>query len=118
MKLLTEITDIAEMNRIRFLLESNGIPVFVGNEDSARSMGFIGPAAKHGIFIIYDEQFQDAKCLLKDETHEVKQKVDMDEFRRNMELIQPNAFNQLFKAALILGGVLAGLFVVFVWIVE
>jgi hypothetical protein len=118
MKLLAETTDIDEVNRIRFLLESNGIPIFIGNEDSARSLGFIGAAAKHGIFIIYDEQFNDAKCLLKDETHEVKQKVDMDEFRRNMELIKPNAFDQLFKAALILGGVLAGLFLIFVVIMK
>src|SRR5688572_18209376 len=106
MKLLTEITDIDELNRIRFLLESNGIPIFVGNEDTARNVGYVPSVGKQSVFVIYDEQFHDAQYLLKDENHEVKKKIDMDEFRKNMELIKPNALDQLFKAALILGGVL------------
>jgi hypothetical protein len=116
MKLLTETTDIDEVNRIRFLLEANGIPIFIGNEDTARNVGYVPSVGKQSVFVIYDEQFYDAQCLLKDESHEVQKKIDIDEFLKNMELIKPNALAQLTKGALAVVGIVAVLFGVFVLI--
>jgi hypothetical protein len=116
MRLLTETTDINAVDHIRFLLESNGIPIFVGNEDTARNAGYVPSVGKQSVFVIYDEQFYDAQCLLKDENHEVQKKIDMDEFRKNMELIKPNALDQLVKGALAVVGIVAVLFGVFILI--
>jgi hypothetical protein len=118
MKLLTDTADPAEVNRIKTLLETNGIPVFIGNEDTARNIGFMLPAGKLSVFIIYDEQFYDAQCLLKDENHEVRKIIDMDEFRRNMELIKPGALDQLVKGTLAVGGIFALLFGAFILIMN
>jgi hypothetical protein len=118
MKLLTETMDLDELNGVRMLLESNGIPVFVGNEDTARNMGFMLPARRYGIFVLYDEQFHDAQCLLSDETHIVHNKIDIDEFRKNMELVKPNALAELVQWVLITAAVFAVFFVVLVWIIE
>src|SRR5262245_4610077 len=107
MKLLTETMDLNELDGIRMLLESNGIPVFVGNEDSGRNMGYMLPARKYGVFIIYDRQFQDAQCLLRDENHVVQNKIDMDEFRKNMESMKPNTLNQMVKGVLVVAGMVA-----------
>ncbi len=118
MRLLTDTADPAEVNRIQALLETNGIPVFIGNEDTARNIGFMLPAGKLSVFVIYDEQLYDAQCLLKDENHEVRKKIDMDEFRKNMELIKPNALNQLVKGTLALSGIFALLFGVLILIMN
>lgn len=88
MKLLTEVMDLNELTRIRILFESNGIPVFIGNEDAARNMGFILVARKYDVYVLYDEQFHDAQRLLEDESHVVENQVNMDEHRRNMELLK------------------------------
>lgn len=116
MKLLTEVMDLNELNRIKILFESNGIPVFIGNEDSARNMGLILPARKYSVFVLYDEQFHDAKCLLGDDSYIVENQIDMDEYRRSMEMLEPNARSQIFKSVMIVGAVVALLFMAFVWV--
>lgn len=118
MKLLTEVMDLNELTRIRILFESNGIPVFIGNEDAARNMGFILVARKYDVYVLYDEQFHDAQRLLEDESHVVENQVNMDEHWRNMELLKPSADNQLFKGVVIAGAVVMVLFVAFVWLMS
>lgn len=116
MKLLTEVMDLNELTRIRILFESNGIPVFIGNEDAARNMGLILVARKYGVYVLYDEQFHDAQRLLEDESYVVENQIDMDEHRRNMELLKPDADSQLFKGVMVIGAVVMVLFLAFVWL--
>ena len=82
MKLLFEETDRQEVDRIRILLESRGIPVFIGNEETARNFGFIALSQKYGVWVFEDSQFGCAKKILADETHEVEKPIDVNEYYR------------------------------------
>jgi hypothetical protein len=113
MRLLTETTDINELNRLKILFESNGIPLFIGGEDTVRNAGIFMPAVKYGVFILYEEQFYDAQCLLKDENHIVEHPVDMDEFRRHMEMSRQPFIGK--RGIWITVVILAVLFAAFVW---
>ncbi len=106
MKLLTEVMEHEELTRIRILFDSKGIPVFIGNEDSARNFGFIYPARKYSIFVIYEEQYQEALSLLDNDTYEVQNPVDPDEHQKLIETNSKNSFNKLFKVITIIGAVL------------
>ena len=82
MRLLFEESNRNEVDRIRLLLESNGIPVYIGNEDSARNFNFVALAQKYGVWVVEDHQYDCAKALLDDETYEVKEPVDVEEYHR------------------------------------
>jgi hypothetical protein len=81
-------------------------------------MGLMLPSGKYGVFVLYEEQFHDAKRLLEDGNHIVEHKIDMDAHRRHMELLKPKAENQIFKAVLIIGAIAVIFFMAFVWIVK
>lgn len=115
MKLLTEVLDIDELNRVKILFESKGIPLFIGNEDSARNMGLIIPARKYAVFVLHETQFQDAQRLLHDENHVVENPVDMDEHRESMELIRPQAGEEMVKGVLKVGAIVVAVFAAVVW---
>jgi hypothetical protein len=97
LKLLTEIIDVNELYRIKILFESKGVAIFVSNEDSARNMGFTYPARKYGVFVIYEEQFEDAYNLLNDELYEVNNPIDIVKHREQLESEQQIKSNQLFE---------------------
>lgn len=118
MRLLTELIDINELNRIKILFESKGIPVFVGNEDSARNMGLLIPARQYEVFVIFEEQFYDAQCLLKDEHYIVGNQVDMNEYRRHLESIKPNVNNKMPGVTIIIGMIVALIFIILVWVMN
>jgi hypothetical protein len=103
MKLLTETTDISELSHVRLLLESNGIPIFVGNEDAARNLGYMLPIRKYGVFVVYDEQLDDAIKLMADDSHVVEYQIDMEEYRQYAERSAPNTLNKILKATLVVG---------------
>ena len=85
MQLLTEVIDVNELYRLKMLFESNGIAIFISNEDAARNFGFIYPARKYGIFAVYEDQYQDAVALLNDENHVVENPMDLSEHREFIE---------------------------------
>ena len=118
MKLLTETTDISELSHVRILLESNGIPVFVGNEDTARNLGYILPLRKYGVFVIYDEQLEDAIKLMGDDSHVVEYQIDMEDFRQHTERSAPNALKKILKATLIVGFFTLVLLYGLVWVMN
>ena len=85
MKLLTEVLEFNELTRIRILFGEKGIPIFVGNENSAKNFGFVYPARKYAIFVVYDQQYPDAVSLLENENHEVLVEVNVEEHEKILE---------------------------------
>ena len=63
---------------MKHLLDENGIPAFVSNEDTNRMIP-IG-IAKASLWVYIDEQYDEAMLLLKDPDYEVINKVDMETF--------------------------------------
>lgn len=95
MKLLLEESNRNEVDRIRLLLESAGIPIFVGNEDTARNLNFIPLAQKYGIWVLEDSQYECAVSLLSNPDYCVKNPLDVDEYYKlaeNNEQIDIHSF--------------------------
>ncbi len=78
MKLIIKNTDTEELYILKNLLESNGIPVFISGEDTARVLPFL--MSKPGLWIFLDEQYDEALKLINDPAYEVSNKIDIDEF--------------------------------------
>ncbi len=106
MKLLLRGNDRSEVDRVKLLLESRGIPVFVSNEDSARNMGTFLAVKQYGLFIVLDYQFHDATALLDDDTHEVAEPVDVAEYYRTVEHARPAALQKILNRLLLFSGIL------------
>ena len=75
MRFLGRISDSGERQRIRSLLESNGIPVF----EQLWRWAPLGTA----MFVCINEQYDDAIALLANENHEVRDPVDIEQFERH-----------------------------------
>ncbi|MDH5785110.1 MAG: DUF2007 domain-containing protein [Chromatiales bacterium] len=118
MKLLTEVIDVNELYSLRILLESNGIAFHVANEDSARNFGFVTPARKYAIFILYEEQYDDAMKLLENEDHIVTSSIDLDEHRRFMLEENDRTMSQIYKTVMYSFLVVVIIFGCFVWYME
>jgi hypothetical protein len=97
MQLLTETMDINELMRLRILFESNGIAIYVSNEDSARNFGFIYPARKYGIFVVYENQLEDARALLENEDYEVQNPINLEAHRAYLEQQAPESTKKIFN---------------------
>ena len=78
MKLLTSSSDSQYLASMKHLLDENGIPAFVSNEDTNRMIP-IG-IAKASLWVYIDDQYDEAKQLLNDPDYEVINKVNMDTF--------------------------------------
>jgi hypothetical protein len=104
MRLLAYVDSAAERDRLTWLLESRGIPTF--HQSGARSvLGRI--AARGALFVCINAQYDDAVALLANENHEVREPVDVDEFKKAAGTTSP----ALVKGVLLLLAV-----VVAVWI--
>jgi len=103
MKLLTEVTDLSELNRLRLLFEMSGVLIYVGNEDSARNFGFLHPVGKYAIHVVYDEQYQDALMLLQDENHIVENPIDVEAYKAHIEKNTSASVSQLMRKILLSG---------------
>ena len=77
MKLLTETADTEEYFRIKLLFEQKGIAAHFANEDSARNFGFLHPAGRYAIYVVFEEQYEDAKKLLVNDDHHVETTMDL-----------------------------------------
>ena len=100
MKLLTEVSDITEFYRLKLLLESNGILIHVGNEDTARNFGFFHPVGKYAIHVVYEEQLDDAIKLMEDENHIVVSPLDIEEIKNEIQENQSAANTRLLNIVL------------------
>jgi hypothetical protein len=119
MRLLFEESDRNEVDRIRVLFESNGIPVHIGNEDTTRTFGALAAAQKYGIWILEHDQYDCAIELLKDESYEVKKPVDVQAYYQAIKEAYPNVYEFMYKKLLIPGLIFGLLFIgTFIFAVE
>ena len=103
MKRLADIGDKAELEGVRLLLESKGIPVFVGNEAGARNMGFLTPGRQQTLWVVFDEQLDDALALMADPEHVVDEPVDIEAYQSQSDHMEAHTRNQVFRMVM-LGG--------------
>lgn len=82
MKLLLEENNRIEVDRIRMLMESNGIPIFIGNEITARNFSFIPAVQKYCVWVCEDEQYESAAGLLQDGDYHVENSIDVESYYR------------------------------------
>ncbi len=97
MRQLIESENKAEIDGVRILLESKGIPVFIGNEDSARNMGWLLSAREYVLWILVDEQYEDAVALLEDPEHEVRMAVNMEEYSKSFGQMHEQNMQKIFN---------------------
>lgn len=95
MKLLRETRDKNELDGIRALLESRGIPVHVGEEHQHHLGGHAMPFLRYRLHVVLDSQYDDALKLLEDENHEVAEPVDIKAFRDFEEQARPEVMNRI-----------------------
>lgn len=95
MKLLTEVAETEEFYRLRSLLESNGIVLHVCNEDTARNFGVFHPVGRYAIYILFEDQFEDAKALTIDPNHNVRNLMDVEQFMKLKERDQQKVSMQM-----------------------
>lgn len=95
MKLLRETKDKNELDRIRTLLESRGVPVHVGEENQHHLGGHVMPFLRYRLHVVLDFQYDDALKLLEDENHEVAEPVDLEAFREYQQQAQPDVMNRM-----------------------
>ena len=106
MRSLPHIESSAERERVAELLESHGIPVFLGR--SGRNV------RTAPMFVCIDAQYDDAIALLANPDHEVAEPIDVEAFKRAEAAALPSV---LRGAALVLLGVVlvAALVVALLW---
>jgi hypothetical protein len=78
MKRVIKNADMSDLYVLKTLLESNGIPVFISGEDSGRLLPFL--LSRPGLWIYFDEQYDEALALIKDPDYDVVNKVDIEAF--------------------------------------
>jgi hypothetical protein len=109
MKLLLQSIDKSEIDQVRILLDSKGIPTFIGNENTARNIGFITPARSYQLWLFVDEQERDAELLIENEEHQVSSPVDVEEYYQHIEALRKDNLEYLFNKsmlALVIAGIL------------
>lgn len=95
MKLIRETKDKNELDRLRTLLESRGVPVHVDGENQQHLGGHAMPFLRYRLHIILDFQYEDAMKLLEDEHYQVADPVDMNAFQELQEQARPDAMNRM-----------------------
>lgn len=106
MKLLLEESNRVELDRIRMLLEANGIPVFIGNEAVARNFWFLTLTQKYKLWVMEDSQLGCASSLLQDETYEVKNPIDVNEYYQSLADIKPDINSFIWNKLILPGAIL------------
>ncbi len=97
MKLLFETTNRTEVDETRFLLESRGIPIFIGNENAGNMLGPVFTARQFGLWVILEEHHEDAQALLNNPEHIVNKPVDVESFYTELEKHKPQTLNKMLR---------------------
>jgi hypothetical protein len=92
MKLLKFTQSLSEAQAITEALRMEGIYTFTSNDEAKRidPIGFATGVLKVGIWVVIDDQYEDAVALLKDPTHKPAHPLTseemhlLDEKRKNM----------------------------------
>ena len=82
MKLLTKKFDLDSAQATKHYLESRGIPVHIGSENSGPSLGYITAADSYTLWVELDAQYQCALTTLDDEDYEVRNPINVDGYRK------------------------------------
>lgn len=117
MKLVTKSSEKTHLEYLKQRLQENGIPAFIGGENTARVIPF-WYMTQAGLWVYDDSQLMDAHELILNEHHVVNNKIDVEKFYAE----QPDAANQslhmnhaLSHLALMVLGAIIVLFV-FSWL--
>lgn len=98
MRLLDCANSTLQRPEIVALLESRGIPVFVGAGSKLRY------PTRGAIYVCLDAQYDDAVALLGDENHDVAEPVDVEAFWKKAPGTLPTILNWALAAlALVIG---------------
>jgi len=93
LKLLTKVYDRDLLNHSARLLENAGIPVF------CKTYGGL-VTIYYSLFVLIDDQLEDAIKLLKDPNHVVSNPVDIDEFYRTAWMPEEQFFKKMLDMLL------------------
>ena len=110
MKLIHKYNDATDASDLAQLLENNGVPARVNSLD-IRNYGTYIPDAIE-VWIYNDSQFTDAELLFRDKNHIVKNKMDIDEFYKQLESSQNSEILAKYKIIFIKYGLIF-IFVIF-----
>ena len=102
MKLIYQSSQRAEIEATKILLESRGIPVYVSNEDTNRNLSYMSIALKLGIWVVFDDQYNDAIALLEDDTHEVENPRNIEEYYSVLEEVQKDTTKSSFDRSMLI----------------
>ena len=109
MKLLFKTSDQDEIEHVKMLFDSKGIPVFVGNEGTARNLGGMSPVGKYQLWVALNEHYEDAVALLENEDHEVLNPVDVQDYYAEAEAVKKRSteyfFNKMMLVLVLSGGI-------------
>jgi len=81
MKLLDSSFSQNDANGISGFLRQHGILTFISSKDSHRMGSFLTAATTVGVWVVLDEQYNDALNLLKNPEHEVSNPLSMEEMQ-------------------------------------
>ena len=112
MKLLVDDLETYELESLKELLESNGIPAFINGKNTARMIPFI--ITKASLWIHLSEQADEAFMLINNPEYDVINKVDMDEYYKIANEVKSNPknlSNALGDVAVFMVLVLLGMFI-------
>jgi hypothetical protein len=84
MKILFHTTDKSEAMNTKQALELNGIPVFIGGENSGPMLGVI-IADRFTLWVYLDDQYEDAKKFIENDEHVISSAIDVEEFYQFVE---------------------------------
>ena len=108
MQLLSTIYSREEEQRLRTLLEENGIPLVILGESRYSCRG--------SVWTYLNSQYKDAIALLNNPEHVVSNPIDVIEFYNHIELMKQDS-SLLLQYALKILGIVAILFTVAVFII-
>jgi hypothetical protein len=109
MKLIYQSSQRSDIESARLLLESRGIPVYVSNEDTNRNLSYMSIALKLGIWVVFEDQYDDAIALLTDDTYEVKKPRNVEEYYSTLKKVQCDAVKSSFDSSML---ILVSLFII------
>ncbi len=79
MRILFQSDHKPDVIAAKLLLDSKGIPAFIGSERSGAMLGGIF-SGTYALWVELDQQYDDARALLDDPDHEVAAPVSLDEY--------------------------------------
>jgi len=103
MKRLCNASTFEEAHRIQSLLENKGIPIDCRGGSAVRNVRMPYFAS---LYVCLDSQFEDARAILRDPSHEPAEAIDVPQYRRNIETDgMKSVFDFLFVPGLVIIGV-------------